>query len=106
MSMAMLQHVHDQAEDMGQASSLRAQLRDLRDDMELKDALIQSAKESESRAGKELASLKEKFARMEEEFSKEKERAAGLDVENLKFKGDVSQLKIKAEEDGSALKFL
>ena len=58
MSMAMLQHVHDQAEDLGQASSLRAQLRDLRDDMELKDALIQSVKESKSRAEKELASLK------------------------------------------------
>jgi hypothetical protein len=59
MSIAMLQHVHDQAEDMGQVSSLRAQLRDLRDDMELKEALIASVKESESRAGKELASLKE-----------------------------------------------
>jgi hypothetical protein len=53
--MAMLQHVNDQAEDMGQAASLKAQLRDLRDDMDLKEALIRSAKESESRAKKDLA---------------------------------------------------
>ena len=90
MSMAMLQHVHDQAEDMGQASSLRGQLRDLRDDLELKDALIQSVKESESRANQELVSLKEKFAQMEGDFANEKERAAGLDAENLKLKGDDS----------------
>ena len=45
MSMVMLQHVHDHAEDMGQSSSLKAQLRDLRDDMELIDALIASVKE-------------------------------------------------------------
>ena len=57
MSMAILHHVHDQAEDMGQAAYLKAQLRDLRDDMDLKEALIRSAKESESRAEKDLASL-------------------------------------------------
>ena len=74
MSMAMLQHVHDQVEDMGQAASLRAQLRELRDDMDLKDSLIQSVKEPESRAEKELASMKEKFSLMEEGFAKEKEQ--------------------------------
>jgi chromosome segregation ATPase len=93
----MLQHVHDQAEDMGQASALQAQLRDLRDDMELKDALIQSVKESESRANQELAFLKEKFARMEGDFAEEKERTASLEFEKSK---------LKAEEDGSALKLL
>ena len=96
MSMAMLQHIHDQAEDMGQAASLRAQLRDLRDDIELKEALITSVKESESRVDKELASLKEKFARKEEDFAREREKAAGLDAENSQLKGEVSQLKIKA----------
>ena len=45
MSMAMLQHVHDQAEDLGQAASLRAQIRDLKDDMSLKEALIESVRE-------------------------------------------------------------
>jgi hypothetical protein len=43
---------------------------------------------------------------MEEEFAKEKEKAAGLDVENSKLKGEVSQMKTKAEEDGSALSLL
>jgi chromosome segregation ATPase len=106
MSMAMLQHVHDHAEDMGQASSLRAQLRDLQDDMELKEALITSVKESESRAGRELASLKEKFARMEEDLAKEKARTASLESEKFKLEEEVSGLKAKADEDNSALKLL
>ena len=96
MSMAMLQHVHDQAEDLSQAASLK-------DDMSLKDALIKSAKESESRAAEDLASLKEKLSRMEEDFSKEKEKNAGLGAENLKLKDEVSHLKAKVDEDGSAL---
>ena len=74
--------------------------------MELKDALITNVKESESRAEKVLASLKDKFSHMEEDFSREKERAAGLDAENFKLRGEVSQLKTKAEEDGSALMLL
>ena len=106
MSMAMLQHVHDHAEDMGQASSLKAQLRDLRDDMELKDALIASVKESESRTGKELASLKEKFARMEEDLTREKERDFSLELEKSKLKEEVCGLKVKADEDDYALKLL
>ena len=64
MSMAMLQHVHDQAEDLGQASFLKTQLWDLRDDMDLKEALLKSAKELESRNAKDLASLKEKLSRV------------------------------------------
>jgi hypothetical protein len=43
---------------------------------------------------------------MEEEFAKEKEKAANLDAENSKLKSEVSQLKTKAEEDGSALSVL
>jgi chromosome segregation ATPase len=106
MSMAMLQHVHDQAEDLGQAASLKAQIRDLKDDMVLKEALIKSARESESRATEDLASLKEKLSRMVEDLSKEKEKNVGLDAENLKLKDEVSHLKAKVEEDGSALSSL
>jgi chromosome segregation ATPase len=103
MSMAMLQHVHDQAEDLGQAASLKAQLRDLRDDMDLKEALIKSARESESGTAKDLASLKEKLSRAEEELAREKEESAGLDAEKVKLKDEISHLKAKATCDGSVI---
>jgi chromosome segregation ATPase len=102
-SMAMLQHVHDQAEDLGQAASLRAQLRDLKDNMDLKEALIKSAMESESRTAKDLASLKEKLSRVEEELAKEREKNADLDAEKLKLKDEVSHLKVKADFDLSTI---
>jgi chromosome segregation ATPase len=104
--MAMLQHVHDQAEDIGQAASLKVQLRDLRDDMDLKEALLKSSKEAESRAAKDLAVLREKFSLLEEDFSKKKEKAVGLGAKNLKLKDEVSHLRTKAAEDGSALSLL
>jgi hypothetical protein len=43
---------------------------------------------------------------MEEDFSREKERAVSLDAENSKLRGEVSQQKTKAEDDGSALSLL
>jgi hypothetical protein len=74
MSMAMLQHVHDQAKDLGQAASLKSQMRDLKDDMVLKEALIKSARESESQATEDLASLKEKFSRWRRTFLRRRRR--------------------------------
>jgi chromosome segregation ATPase len=106
MSMALLQHVHAQAEDLGQAASLKAQLRDLKDDIVLKETLLKSSREMESRNAKDLASLKEKLSHAEEEFVKEKEKNAGLDAKNLKLKDEVSHLKAKVNSDSSAISAL
>jgi chromosome segregation ATPase len=103
MSMAMLQHVHDQVEDLGQATSLKAKLRDLKDDMALKEALLKSYRELETQNAKDLAALKQKLSRAQEELAKEKEKNVGLDVENLKLKDEVSHLKAKSNSDCSAI---
>jgi hypothetical protein len=66
MSMAMLQHVHDQAEDLAQVASLKAQLRDLKDDMAFKEALLKSSEVLESRNTKDIASLQQRLSRVEE----------------------------------------
>jgi uncharacterized phage infection (PIP) family protein YhgE len=101
--MAMLQHVHDQAEDLGQAASLKAELRALKDDMTLKEALLKISRELESRNAKDLASLKQKLSHAEEELAKEKEKNDILDAENLKLKDEVSHLKAKVNYDSSAI---
>jgi hypothetical protein len=46
--MAMLQYVQDQVEELAQVASLKAKLRDLKDDMGLKEAMLKSSKEQES----------------------------------------------------------
>jgi chromosome segregation ATPase len=99
----MLQHIHDQAEDLGQAASLKAQLRDLRDDMDLKETLLKSAKESESRHANDLATLKEKLSRSEEELAQEREKNVVLNTEKLKLECEVSHLKVKVDFDSSAI---
>jgi SPX domain protein involved in polyphosphate accumulation len=101
--MAMLQHVHDQAEDMGQAAPLKVQLRDLRDDKDLMETLHKSVEEVESWNAKDLASLKEKLSWVEEELAREKEKSADLDAEKVKLEGDISSLKAHAVFDNFAL---
>jgi predicted nucleic acid-binding Zn-ribbon protein len=103
MSMAMLQHVLDQAEDWGQATSLKVQLRDLKDDMALKEALLKSSREQESQNAKDIASLHQRLSRAEEELVGEKEKSSGLEAEKLKLEYKISHLKARAVSDNYAL---
>lgn len=102
MNVAMLQNICDQAKDFADVSFLRSQLRDLKDDIELKNTLLKSSKELESRNAKEIVELKESVSKTESTLAEEKRKNSDLVDEVKKLKDEISRYNAKSIVDDSA----